>query len=155
MSDKTYKIGKHSFSLRDLSYREDQRLGRYIGKIKSNVPVQMNFASEAALITGGFLAVLISSKIGAKILALVLEETTGNFLLRCKILRRFYLARNIKRAVTGEVLTDFFTDAALSTSMLVNHLMRLLSERIALLMESNVSLGGLTEQSRTSATQPG
>lgn len=137
----SYTIGKLKFKLKELSLREDEKLSKFISSIKVNVPVQMQFVNESVVITGGFISEIIASKKARKIYDMILGIETPEdapyiaLLFRFKTFRLYYFGKHIKGDLKGKIFTDFFTEGTVYAASLVNHLLMLLTSRIAQMEE--------------------
>ena len=158
---KYYLIKGKRFFRKDPTLAEEQQLNKIISKIKSPYPVQIDFAKEMVAVVGGFVSSIVASGYTWKILFLALNPEKESFLLKHSpgIIRKYYYKKfftgNIKSTLVKEVLTDFFTDTSLSSITLINHLMTLLIDRTASIVESaqNFQDSGSRNQNAMKQTQ--
>ena len=158
--NKQYQIGKHFFTQKDLSLREDEKVAKIIDEVfgvqlkeydkqhennlKNNFGdapfIQTQFVNDSVIITGGFLSKLLETRAATKIAAMFLipdQQAARLFLLLWKIkaYRLNYFSKNIKGKLKADIFTDFFLDGTVYAANLVNHFLKLLSIRIAQMEE--------------------
>ena len=137
----SYTINHITFKLKELSTREDEKLAKYISSIKVNAPIQMQFVNESIVVTGGFLSALIESgKLRGIVDMILIPESElsplASYLWRIKKYRLYFFGKHLKGDLKGKIITDFFTEGTVYAAGLVNHLLMLLSSRIAQMEES-------------------
>lgn len=137
-----YNIGKQKFSVRELSYKDDIKLYKLIGKIDIPIPKETDLFFHAISVTTQFYSTIIQSKIALYLVDMILQiegnlSVVNSFLWKFKSYRLNYYSRHIKGDLKTKIFTDFFTEGTAYESNLVNHLLKLLGIKTQQQKESN------------------